>query len=122
MVNQRVAMRLLDKLGYVVEAVSDGQKAVDRVMESRYSLVLMDCQMPVMDGLQATREIRKREVGHRTPIVALTAGALQSDEANCRNAGMDGFISKPIDIHKLKRVLETWHETESQPSSVVSPC
>ena len=122
MVNQRVAMRLLDKLGYIVEAVSDGQKAVDRVMESRYSLVLMDCQMPVMDGLQATREIRKREVGHRTPIVALTAGALQSDEANCRNAGMDGFISKPIDIHKLKLVLETWHETENQHSSVVSPC
>ncbi|HYI96404.1 MAG TPA: ATP-binding protein [Bryobacteraceae bacterium] len=122
MVNQRVAMRLLDKLGYVVEAVSDGQKAVDRVMEARYSLVLMDCQMPVMDGLQATREIRKREVGYRTPIVALTAGALQSDEANCRNAGMDGFIAKPIDIHKLKLILEKWHETQTEPSSVGPPC
>ena len=110
LVNQRVAIRLLEKLGYAVEAVSDGQKAVDRVMETRYSLVLMDCQMPVMDGLTATREIRQREVERRTPIVALTAGALQSDEANCLNAGMDGFIAKPIDIQKLSQVLKFWHE------------
>ena len=110
LVNQRVAIRLLEKLGYAVEAVNDGQKAVDRVMETQYSLVLMDCQMPVMDGLQATREIRKREVARRTPIVALTAGALQSDEANCLEAGMDGFIAKPIDIQKLGQVLKSWHE------------
>ena len=116
LVNQRVAIRLLEKLGYAVEAVNDGQKAVDRVMETQYSLVLMDCQMPVMDGLQATREIRKREVARRTPIVALTAGALHSDEANCLDAGMDGFIAKPIDIQKLSQVLKFWHEPDCSPA------
>ena len=116
LVNQRVAIRLLEKLGYAVEAVNDGQKAVDRVMETQYSLVLMDCQMPVMDGLQATREIRKREVARRTPIVALTAGALHSDEANCLDAGMDGFIAKPIDIQKLTQVLKFWHEPDCSPA------
>jgi signal transduction histidine kinase/ActR/RegA family two-component response regulator len=108
-VNQRVAMKLLEKLGYFAEAVSDGRKAVDRVLETEYSLVLMDCQMPVMDGLEATREIRRREVGRRTPVIALTAGALQSDEANCRQAGMDDFIAKPIDIRRLEEVLQEWH-------------
>jgi CheY-like chemotaxis protein/nitrogen-specific signal transduction histidine kinase len=108
-VNQRVALKLIEKLGYSAEAVSDGQQAVNRVLEVPYSLVLMDCQMPVMDGLQATREIRKREAGRRTPILALTAGALQSDESNCLQAGMDGFMTKPIDIENLAQVLERWH-------------
>jgi signal transduction histidine kinase/CheY-like chemotaxis protein len=108
-VNQRVALKLIEKLGYSAEAVSDGQQAVNRVLEVPYSLVLMDCQMPVMDGLQATREIRKREAGRRTPILALTAGALQSDESNCLQAGMDGFMTKPIDIENLAQVLEHWH-------------
>jgi CheY-like chemotaxis protein len=62
-----------------------------------------------MDGLEATREIRRREVGRRTPVIALTAGALQSDEANCRQAGMDDFIAKPIDIRRLEEVLQEWH-------------
>jgi len=111
-VNQRVALRLLEKLGYLAEAVGDGQQAVDRVLSAAFSLVLMDCQMPVLDGLEATREIRRREIGRRTPIVALTAGALESDEANCRSAGMDGFIAKPIDIKKLTDMLEQWHSAE----------
>jgi signal transduction histidine kinase/CheY-like chemotaxis protein len=105
-VNERVITRLLAKMGYTTEAVRDGRQAVDRVLNQRYRLVLMDCQMPVMDGLTATREIRAREQGQRTPIVALTAGALHSDEANCIEAGMDGFISKPIDLVKLAEVLE----------------
>lgn len=112
-VNQRVALRLLEKLGYDAEAVSDGQQAVDRVFATEYSLVLMDCQMPVLDGRQATWQIRQQETGRRTPIVALTAGALQSDETNCLNAGMDGFIAKPIDIQKLTQVLKRWHEPEA---------
>jgi signal transduction histidine kinase/CheY-like chemotaxis protein len=105
-VNERVITRLLTKMGYTTEAVRDGRQAVDRVLNQRYRLVLMDCQMPVMDGLAATREIRAREQGQRTPIVALTAGALHSDETNCLEAGMDGFIPKPIDLVKLAEVLE----------------
>ena len=109
LVNQRVVMRLLEKLGYSAECVDNGQRAVQLVLQNRYTLVLMDCQMPVMDGLQATREIRSRESGHRTPIVALTAGALRSDEENCLGAGMDGFIAKPIDLTKLSALLGHWH-------------
>ncbi len=109
LVNQRVAMRFLEKLGYLAEAVNNGQKAVDRVLETEFSLVLMDCQMPVMDGWEATREIRRREVGRRTNIVALTAGALQSDEKLCRDAGMDEFVTKPIELAKLAELLERYH-------------
>jgi signal transduction histidine kinase/CheY-like chemotaxis protein len=116
MVNQKVALRLLEKLGYAAEAASNGQKAVERILESRFSLVLMDCQMPVMDGFEATRQVRLRETGRRTPIVALTAGALQSDEERCLRAGMDAFISKPIDLRKLTELLEKWHPaTEAAP-------
>ena len=107
-VNQRVLTRLLAKMGYSSEAVSDGQQALDRVLNQEYRLVLMDCQMPVMDGLDATRQIRARERGRRTPIVAITAGALHSDEANCLEAGMDGFVAKPIEIAKLAAVLKRW--------------
>jgi signal transduction histidine kinase/ActR/RegA family two-component response regulator len=107
-VNQRVLVRLLSKMGYGSEAVSDGHAAVEQVLRQPYRLVLMDCQMPVLDGLGATREIRARETGRRTPIVALTAGALHSDEANCLAAGMDGFIAKPIELAKLAEVLSRW--------------
>ena len=73
----------------------------------------MDCQMPVMDGFEATRQVRSREVGRRTPIVALTAGALQSDEELCLRSGMDAFVTKPIDLIKLAQVLSDWHGDES---------
>lgn len=110
LVNQKVATRLVEKLGYSVHAVDNGQKAVTEVISGQYSLVLMDCQMPVMDGFQATREIRSRERDRHTPIVAVTASAMASDEQNCLAAGMDGFISKPIDIARLRDVLSYWHE------------
>ena len=124
LVNQKVAVRLLEKLGYRADAASDGEEAVSRVTQGSYSLVLMDCQMPVMDGLAATREIRSRESGRRTPIVALTAGAQHSDELNCRAAGMDGFIPKPIDIAKLAEVVEHWTSAvpASKPDGKVEAC
>jgi CheY-like chemotaxis protein len=109
LVNQRVVLRLLEKLGYPAEIVDNGRKGVDAVLESEYSLVLMDCQMPVMDGLEATREIRMRESDRRTPIVALTAGAMKTDQTNCMDAGMDGFLTKPIDVNQLAEVLLEWH-------------
>jgi CheY-like chemotaxis protein len=119
-INKRLAVRLLAKLGYNAEAVDDGQQAVDRVLNETFSLVLMDCQMPVLDGLEATREIRRREAGRRTPIVALTAGALDIEEANCFKAGMDGFIAKPIDLQKLTTILNTWHSSEC--TAGAEPC
>ena len=124
LVNQRVVLRLLQKLGYPAEMVDNGRKGVDAVLESEYSLVLMDCQMPVMDGLEATREIRMRETDRRTPIIALTAGAMKSDQTNCLDAGMDGFLTKPIDVNQLAEVLLEWHSArgidQKIPAEIVS--
>jgi CheY-like chemotaxis protein len=117
LVNQKVALKLLEKLGYAAEAVNNGEKAVERILKTQFSLVLMDCQMPVMDGFEATRQVRKREEGRRTPIVALTAGALQSDEEMCIQAGMDAFVTKPVDLRKLTEVLARWHQTADSQQS-----
>jgi signal transduction histidine kinase len=117
LVNQKVALKLLEKLGYPAEAVDNGQKAVKSILTARYTLVLMDCQMPVMDGFEATRQVRSLETGRRTPIVALTAGALHSDEEMCLQSGMDGFVTKPVDLRKLTSVLEQWHHPQPEPSA-----
>jgi signal transduction histidine kinase/DNA-binding response OmpR family regulator len=106
-VNQKVANRLLEKMGHRVDVVTDGDAAVRAWDSKPYDLILMDCQMPVMDGFEATREIRRREAGkRRIPIVALTANAMKGDEEACYAAGMDGFVSKPIDRSKLQACLE----------------
>ncbi len=106
-VNEKVATRFLQKLGYVVDAVANGREAVDAWVKGGYDLVLMDCQMPVLDGYAATREIRARErTGEHIPIVALTANAMPKDELECRQAGMDDHLAKPIDREELARCLE----------------
>ena len=106
-VNEKVATRFLQKLGYVVDAVPNGRDAVDAWARGGYDLVLMDCQMPVLDGYAATREIREREAGRaRIPIVALTANALKKDEIECRQAGMDDHLAKPLDREALARCLD----------------
>jgi CheY-like chemotaxis protein len=106
-VNEKVATRILQKLGYVVDAVVNGREAVDAWAKGGYDLVLMDCQMPVLDGYEATREIRAKErSGQRIPIVALTANAMKKDEIECRQAGMDDHLSKPIDRGALARCLD----------------
>jgi signal transduction histidine kinase/ActR/RegA family two-component response regulator len=106
-VNEKVATRFLQKLGYAVDAVANGREAVDAWAKGGYDLVLMDCQMPVLDGYAATREIRARERnGERIPIVALTANAMPKDELECRQAGMDDHLAKPIDRTELARCLE----------------
>jgi signal transduction histidine kinase/ActR/RegA family two-component response regulator len=106
-VNEKVATRFLQKLGYVVHAVSNGREAVDAWAQGGYDLVLMDCQMPVLDGYAATREIRARERnGEHVPIVALTANAMPKDELECRQAGMDDYLAKPLDREALARCLE----------------
>ena len=106
-VNEKVATRFLQKLGYIVDAVGNGREAVDAWAKGGYDLVLMDCQMPVLDGYEATREIRAREGGsQRIPIVALTANAMKKDEMECRQAGMDDHLAKPLDRGALERCLD----------------
>jgi CheY-like chemotaxis protein len=121
LVNQRVASRLLGKLGYRVETVTDGHAAVAAWQNGQFDLILMDCQMPHMDGYEATREIRKREEGKtRIPIVALTANAMKGDEEKCLAAGMDDYLSKPVDRAKLDacldRVLSSIHAAAVAPA------
>jgi CheY-like chemotaxis protein len=105
-VNQTLAVRLLEKLGHTVEVVDDGQMAVSAVVGGSFDLVLLDVQMPGMDGLEATVLIRQLEDSSwATPIVALTAHAMKGDEARCREAGMDAYLTKPIQSATLDRTL-----------------
>ncbi|MDH5229912.1 MAG: response regulator [Gammaproteobacteria bacterium] len=111
LVNQRVVEGMLKKLGYEVSVVGDGQAAVQALLKSNYDLVLMDCQMPVMDGYQATAEIRRfvnENQINPIPIVALTANALAGDREKCLASGMDDFLPKPIKLDILKAMIEKW--------------
>ena len=108
-VNSMLALRLLKSLGWSVELVRNGREAVDAVSTAQYDLVLMDCQMPEMDGFEATQKIRAREShGRRIPIVALTANAMDSDRQRCLDAGMDDFLTKPISPEALRASVERW--------------
>ncbi len=108
-VNQLLAIRLLEKRGYVVTLAADGVQAVTAFERQRFDLVLMDVQMPLMDGLEATARIRAMELasGQHIPIVAMTAHALKSDEQRCLDAGMDAYLSKPIRTSELFSVLDS---------------
>ncbi len=108
--NQGVAMAMLARLGLQWQLAHHGAEAVDRVREADFDLVLMDCQMPVMDGYQATAAIRSLPDGRgaKLPIVALTANAMQGDEQVCLDAGMDGFLAKPYTVAQLQATLARW--------------
>jgi two-component system, sensor histidine kinase and response regulator len=117
-VNQRVALRMLQKLGVPTDVASNGLEAVAAVEQRPYSIVFMDCHMPVMDGYQATSMIR-RSSGHarNMPIIALTANAMQGDRERCINAGMDDHLAKPMTMESLSAMLETWIDaTHSAPA------
>jgi signal transduction histidine kinase/CheY-like chemotaxis protein len=107
-INQFVAAEQLQRLGCTVEQALNGRQAVDKVLAHEYALVLMDCQMPVMDGYEATREIRAREQGRRTVIVALTAHALEGERDRVLKVGMDDYLTKPVRPALLQRTMERW--------------
>ena len=109
-INQQLAMAMLEGIGVTVELAENGQQAVDKVASGDYDLVLMDCQMPVLDGYQATAAIRGLAGGRgsRLPIIALTANAMQGDEEKCLAAGMNDFLAKPFALEQLQAVLRRW--------------
>ena len=109
-VNQKVAIRMLQKLGCVVELAENGQQALEKLERASYDIVLMDMQMPVMDGLTATRLLRQREqqTGHHQVVIALTANAMQTDRELCLDAGMDDYLSKPLTLDALQVMLLRW--------------
>ncbi|MDP3712521.1 MAG: response regulator [Mycobacteriales bacterium] len=112
--NLRLATLILEKAGYAVDGVANGAEAVEAVARGRYGAVLMDCEMPVMDGYAAAREIRRREGdGRRSPIIAVTASALAGDAERALAAGMDAHVTKPIDHHELYTALNRLLATDT---------
>ena len=107
-VNQMLAVRLLEKRGYKVSVTGNGREALEKLEKESFDVVLMDIQMPEMDGFEATAAIREKEklTGAHIPIVAMTANALKGDEQKCLQAGMDGYISKPIQTKELIATIE----------------
>ncbi|MBI3209675.1 MAG: response regulator [Candidatus Solibacter usitatus] len=108
-INRKFAVNILERAGVRVDAVSNGRLAAEALAEIPYDLVLMDVHMPVMDGFEATQFIRESQVGRaRTPIIAMTANAMAGDKERCLAAGMDDYMSKPVQIRELERVLQRW--------------
>jgi CheY-like chemotaxis protein len=106
-INQKVASRLLQKAGHTVIIAINGKEAIDHVAASAFDLVLMDVQMPEMDGLEATQIIRSQEdpARPRLPIIALTAHAMVGDRERCLAAGMDGYVTKPVQMQSLYEAM-----------------
>jgi CheY-like chemotaxis protein len=120
-INQKVALRMLTKLGYRADAVADGLEVLKALERIRYDVILMDCQMPEMDGYEATRQIRLREQEEgRAPvhIIAMTAHALQGDRELCLAAGMNDYLAKPVRAPELEKALERVHLAETTPDEM----
>lgn len=107
--NQLVVKAMLKRLGYEFAIANNGQEALDKLQDDPYDIVLMDCQMPVLDGFATTRKLREQDQYKNLPIIALTAGATAQEQKMCYEAGMSDFLSKPITIDALEGVLKKWH-------------
>jgi CheY-like chemotaxis protein len=115
LINQKVALRLLQRLGYQADLAANGLEALAALRRQTYDVVLMDVQMPEMDGLEATRQIRQEFPPVAQPrIIAMTANALPGDREECLTAGMNDYISKPIQILELRALLERWGQAIMQ--------
>jgi CheY-like chemotaxis protein len=129
-VNQKVARRMLEKLGCRVDVADNGREAIDAILQLTYDLVFMDCQMPVMDGYEATAVVRAHERQHdrHMPIIAMTANALSADCERCLKAGMDGYMTKPIKLTDIIPILQQWvlsefRRTDPSPeTNLEAPC
>jgi len=118
-INQHVIKHILSKMGYKPGIVKNGLEAIEALYQNDYGLILMDMQMPVMDGLEATRVIRKEDI-KQPVIIALTANAMTGDEQDCLQAGMDDYLSKPVKLDELMNKLSKWHTTMTNKATVRS--
>ena len=117
-VNQKVALRILERIGYKADVAASGIEVLDALQQTSYDIVLMDVQMPQMDGLEATRQIcRSGRLAHRPWIIAMTANAMAQDRQTCLEAGMNDYLSKPIRIKDLSEVLEKYHSIKTLQSA-----
>jgi two-component system, sensor histidine kinase and response regulator len=120
-VNQKVAVRFLERLGCTVEVAGNGAEGVAACQERHFDIVLMDLQMPVMDGMTATRKIREWETTGHIPIIALTANAMTGDRELCEAAGMDGYLTKPIEVERLRNVLTKYGLAKDEAGATAPP-
>jgi CheY-like chemotaxis protein/HPt (histidine-containing phosphotransfer) domain-containing protein len=121
LVNQQVAQHLLGKLGYSIHIANHGKEALEKLDAINYALILMDCQMPVMDGFETTRIIRESESNVnkiRLPIIAMTANAIEGDKKLCLDAGMDDYMTKPISSAVLSKMLDKWLPEEENTEEI----
>lgn len=111
--NQKVALAMFKKLGLTADIANNGLEVLDKLSQTPYAMIFMDCEMPLMDGYQATTKIRAQEQNNtqHIPIIAMTAHSSPEDRENCLTAGMDDYVSKPFKIDELQTILARWKPT-----------